>query len=198
MSWRDAAGFPHLLGGQHQFLDGRLRDQSLPRPPTRTGRLLRFRGEHESLHSARSTRRTRQVHAIEPTAKSIVAFRVDARVGEGALSPLQKSVLFLLQGLTGSIERRLRRGDPFGGRLDFGGAAPESLTVDIGEANVGERRGEESEQGLDGIRDRAGHSLNILSAYRPGKNTPTCPWLAASSAAKASEPPAGRLAMPLL
>jgi hypothetical protein len=63
---------------------------------------------------------------------------------------LQKGVLFLLQGLTRSIERRLRRGDPCGGRLDFGGAAPKSLTVEVGEANVRERRGEEFEQGLDG------------------------------------------------
>ena len=67
-----------------------------------------------------------------------------------------------LERLAGAIERGLRSGDGAGRDLDLGRGACQRLPVDVGEANVGQRRGEEVEQGLDGGGDGA-HGLNILS-----------------------------------
>jgi len=77
------------------------------------------------------------------------------------------------QGLARTIERCLRWSATASAPTHSVAQRPRVWTVDIGEAHVGERRGEEVEEGLDGGGMALGHRLNILSVDGVAKTPQT-------------------------
>ena len=105
---------------------------------------------------------------IEARREGLVILRIDARVGERAMTLLKEGLLPLLKGRTRLVERGLRGGDGVGRDADVCVHARECLRVEVRELHLRQLGGEQLEERLKGIENGV-HVLNVQSVMPRGE-----------------------------